>query len=441
MNTLRYRAFGFIHLNRDLLLYFGFIFIFGLLNVFSEGRSDRSQIASDSGNLAIEVLWLFAFVNSTSLALLRGVKLRDFLYKMIWLLPLMIWIISSTWWSAYPGLTFRRAGREEIELITIVLIICTYSRPAELIRVLFFSFLTILCLDLASLLFPSISHSSTGDFRGIHGHKNSAGEFYFLALPVFILCIFGHGTFLHRLVALLASIVGAALLILSSSKTSIGMFLITSFCVLAACAPRWFRRYAVVIVMIYLLIIAIAVLVVLSNGIDGTLSLFTSDTTLTGRVPLWRYVLIRWQESPYLGQGYGALWQVGRPMDEFLRLAEVNWVMNEAHNGYVDILAQTGIVGLLLLGFFLVVAIWTILFAEERDRDAWSTWRYYSIYVALGVPLYNITETTLIKSGAGGWYVFVTVFAAAGLSKRYSIVKNVYPNDKSISGRLSCQRT
>ena len=108
-----------------------------------------------------------------------------------WLLPLMVWITASYYWSAFPDLTIRRAGRELIECVGIVLLISTYPHPTGPLRILFLSFLTVLFLDVASIPFPSFSYSpDPPGFMGIHGHKNVAGGFYFLALPLFVFAIF-----------------------------------------------------------------------------------------------------------------------------------------------------------------------------------------------------------------------------------------------------------
>jgi len=365
----------------------------------------------------IQVFWFIVFANSALLAILCRVKLLEALRAIGWLLPLMVWIISSVYWSAYPDLTIRRAAREELELICIVLLMCTYSRPTEPLRIIFLSFVTILLFDLASLAFPSFSFSSnpTG-FRGIHGQKNVAGEFYFLALPLFILAIFDRTIAVGRRTAMLASICAAPLLLLSNSKTAIGLFAVTSFCLIAARAFRRMGEYTAVLALIYFLIGAIAAIIVFAAGLADTVASLTGDATLTGRTTVWRYVLSRWEESPYVGQGYGALWSVGPQSEANLRAGQLNWTMNEAHNGYLDVLAQTGIIGVLFLGIFLCAALPTVLFA--RESNTLNAWKYYGTYVMIGVVLVNITESTLVKAGAGDWLLFVATFATVGLSRR-----------------------
>ena len=88
---------------------------------------------------------------------------------------------------------------------------------------------------------------------------------------------------------------------------------------------------------------------------------------------------VRWQQDPYLGQGFGALWQVGVQMGDQLEAGQLNWIMNEAHNGCLDVLAQTGIIGLFLLIIFLIVALRAALFAKTDRRIAFDAWKWYPL--------------------------------------------------------------
>jgi exopolysaccharide production protein ExoQ len=394
-----------VRLNRDALL---FMIMSGVIFLFSAS----SSALSSAGNTGIQVFWLATFLNAVLLAALYRVPLHKIWQIACWLLPLMIWIILSAYWSEFPDITLRRAIRQVLEVFSILLLLCTYSYRTEPLRILFLGFATIALLDFASLAVPSFSFSSVPPgFKGFHGHKNSAGEFYFYALPLFGLALFDRSIGIRRYVALLAALCGAALLLLSHSKTAIGLVAVTSLCVFAIRLLRRMRKYAAVLLLIYFLIAATAVVAVLGAGFINTIDFLTGDPTLTGRAELWNYVLARWQENPYFGQGFGALWQVGVQMGAYLEHGALNWVMNEAHNGYLDVLAQTGIIGLLLLIIFLLVALRAALFARTDKRVAFDAWKWYVIYVTIGTILHNITESSWLRS----WELFVVLFATTQL--------------------------
>jgi exopolysaccharide production protein ExoQ len=387
-------------LNRDFLLYAIFIFL-SFAGIFAAEGS--AYATTSAGNLINQAFWPLVFANSALLAALRKGNLPRLLLALFWLSPLIIWIMASYYWSAFPDLTIRRAGREVVELVTIVLLVSTYSHQTELLRILFLAFLTVLFADLASILVPSISHSELG-FRGIHGHKNGLGGFYLFALPLFAFAIFDRRISQWRSTAALASICTVGLLAFSRSKTAVGLVGVTSILLFACWALRRMGRYKGVVALIYLLIAAATTTAVLATGLEETVDILTGDTTLTGRTTVWRYVLYRWEENPYLGQGYGALWQVGPQIEAYLRHAQVTgWLMNEAHNGYLDVLAQTGIVGLVLLCLFVLSGFLILVFTKQKDEP--SVWKWFAIYVTFGMILYNITETTFF--GGSDWLVFV----------------------------------
>ena len=364
---------SYIRLDRNLTTCAILIFSFGSAGLQSQMAGEPASLGS-SGNVITEVFWLIVFANSIFLVAAYRVAVQDLFRTARWLLPLMLCVVLSIFWSTYPELTTRRALREALEVVSIVLLMHTHSRPTETLRITYWSFVTILALDVASLAFPSFSYSSfPPGFVGIHGHKNVSGEFYFLALPVFVLAIFDRRITGNPLPALFASIAGAGLLLLSHSKTGLGLLPVTALCAGALLALRRMGVYLPIALIIYLLIGVIAAAAVASTGLEETVRTLTGDPTLTGRADVWRYVLARWHESPYLGKGFGALWQVGPQMRAYLNAEHVNWLMNEAHNGYLDVLAQMGIIGLLCLGLFLCAALGIIFFAADDDKSRLNT--------------------------------------------------------------------
>jgi O-antigen ligase len=405
---------GLVRLNRDALL---FMFTSGILGLFSAGGSSLSS----AGNTITQVFLLASFLNAMLLEAMYKVPLQKIWYMARWLLPLMIWIILSVYWSTYPDLTLRRAIRVVLEVFSLILLTCTYSRRTEPLRIIFLAFATIVVLDVASLATPSHSFSSNPPgFVGVHGHKNSAGEFYFFALPLFGLAIFDRSIAIGRYVAPLAFFLGTALILLSRSKSAIGLFAVTTLCVFAIRLLRRMREYTAVLLLIYLLIGVAVVVAVLGIGFTDTVELLTGDVSFTGRTAVWDYVLARWQQNPYFGEGFGALWQVGVQMGDYMKAAQLVWVMNEAHNGYLDVLAQTGIIGLLFLIVFLLAALRAALFSQPAKRGTFDGWKWYAIYVTLGILLYNITESTLVRAGGGGWMLLVILFATAQLPAQFA---------------------
>ena len=77
------------------------------------------------------------------------------------------------------------------------------------------------------------------------------------------------------------------------------------------------------------------------------------DATLTGRTDIWRIVLDAIWQKPLLGFGYAAATDFIRP----LLVAQIGSAAVDAHNGYLDVLLGTGIVGLAVLVFWILSVI------------------------------------------------------------------------------------
>lgn len=74
--------------------------------------------------------------------------------------------------------------------------------------------------------------------------------------------------------------------------------------------------------------------------------------TLSGRAYIWPIVLHYIGQRPWLGYGYESFWN---PTHIDTISTELEWGLREAHNGYLEVLLSTGVIGL-ALAFAVVVA-------------------------------------------------------------------------------------
>lgn len=92
----------------------------------------------------------------------------------------------------------------------------------------------------------------------------------------------------------------------------------------------------------------------------------TGSSDLTGRVPLWELLLEDVSARPILGYGYLAYWDAERV--EALS-EELAWEIPNAHNSYLDIALDAGLIGLLLFVTMLGWALITALRDYARTRS------------------------------------------------------------------------
>ena len=96
-----------------------------------------------------------------------------------------------------------------------------------------------------------------------------------------------------------------------------------------------------ILVVVQLLVVAAIATVEL---LVPTLEWLGRDTTLTGRIPLWRLVDQEIAEHLFLGVGYQAFWTEANP-DAWVIISKIGWPAPHSHNGYRDTLLNFGLIG------------------------------------------------------------------------------------------------
>jgi exopolysaccharide production protein ExoQ len=388
-----------------------FFQIFPMMINLLTGRYDAST-ADSSANQIWQVFEVLIFANSIVLMRLYRISFRLILYCLLPLICMLIWILLSITWSEYPWLTTRRGFRLVIEMILFINLALSFSKPNELLRVLFRAFCIFELLDLISIAFPTISFTPLG-FAGFHGNKNYVGLLCFLALPVFFIGIFNRLVSRSRFVSIFAFLSAGGMLLISQSKSAVGasivgaLFVIPSRVTTLRSASLYFIIFGLFASSIFLFFSGIS-LAEVSNYLYG-------DPTLTGRDFIWRYTLQVFEGRPLSGIGYGALWQVGEQLEAVLINANITWgIVNEAHNGYIDILAQLGIFGFVFLIIFIAISLVRIYrYADQFEQRGIFGLADYAIYIIWGAVVYNITESLFFFSG-DLWFVLVFVVTAMG---------------------------
>jgi len=116
-------------------------------------------------------------------------------------------------------------------------------------------------------------------------------------------------------------------------------------------------------------------LLLMLSGIDPLTQLFEAAMlgreddvgTLSGRGYIWPVCWEHISQRPWLGYGYGSFWTPARI--EFF-LEEIQFSIFEAHNGYLELLLGTGIVGCVLYVAFMVSSFGTSIRTALTSRES-----------------------------------------------------------------------
>ena len=139
----------------------------------------------------------------------------------------------------------------------------------------------------------------------------------------------------------------------------------------------------------------------LSFGIiEKTILSLGRDMTLTGRTELWAE-LIAFDINPLFGTGYEGFWLGGR-VDELW--SRHWWKPTQAHNGYLELYLNLGLVGLVVL-FGLLVSTYNNVRRELLVDFDYGRFRFAFLVLVI---VYNVTEATF-KSVDLVWFVFLLI--------------------------------
>jgi exopolysaccharide production protein ExoQ len=97
------------------------------------------------------------------------------------------------------------------------------------------------------------------------------------------------------------------------------------------------------------------------------------DPTLTNRGRIWAAVLGAISRHPLLGYGYGGFWN-GLHGESIRIVTAVAANITHAHNGYLNLTLQIGLIGLGLFAFVLIVAIKNALVSIYTQRSRTALW-------------------------------------------------------------------
>ncbi len=317
------------------------------------------------------------------------------------------WVLCSTLWSADPLLTARRAP--EFALAGMFGLFLTVRFPVERQLRIFWWAMVLLAVGTVVVVYrlPAYgldrSAGHLADWKGVFTQKNACGRIMVLATAVLLAGRrWGWKEVLSGALFLLV-------LVKSGSRAAWALEALllagaAMFFLLRSCGKR--IRGALLGLMALLVTTGGVVAFVFRNAL---MEMMGRNATLSGRVEIWHAVWPFVMQRPWLGWGYEAFWR-GWTGPSFRVSATVHFLVFHAHDGYLDLWLQTGIVGLALF----VAAYGQAWFrAWQRVSRGQMENLLWPLSVLVIVGLYGIDENTVLVPNGVFWMMFVMV--AAGL--------------------------
>ncbi|HVN81777.1 MAG TPA: O-antigen ligase family protein [Terriglobia bacterium] len=328
--------------------------------------------ALEEGNPIDRTVSLLLILLAIGILLSRSFNWLGFFSRNLALMAFLLFAVVSVAWSDFPLVAFKRWVRD-LGNYFVLLVALSDPCPVEAIRTVLRR-LSYLLIPLSVVLikyYPEIGKSwdpwtGIAQYSGVTTGKNMLG-----ALCLVCGLFFFWDTVTRwadrkaprtrRIIQLNVAFIAMAvwLLELSNSATS-SICLVLGCLIIAAARSKTAKRRPIVLTLGIPVAICFYLTLAFGFGLDlkdAVAQAVGRDPTLTDRTKIWSF-LLSMKINPLLGVGYESFW-LGPRLEWFWQNADLGHI-NEAHNGYLEVYLNLGIVGLFFLGWFVIASYWTI---------------------------------------------------------------------------------
>jgi exopolysaccharide production protein ExoQ len=369
------------------------------LNLGSPENISLNVLNSDGSPLDRNVFMLLIFAGVWVLWMRRldwkGLFRRNML---IWLF--FIYAAISILWSDDTFISLKR-WIKGVGTLVMALVIMTEQRPYEALAFILrrLGFLLMPLSVLFIKFYPDLGrayHMGEAMFTGVCFQKNSLGQLLVVLGAYFCWEIivrnwkpeFSEKRLRNSVFWVMLPMI-SWLLYMAHSATAIACMFIT-LCLLLYCRlpimvnkPQRILSYGFTTVMLF------ALLDTSFDIKDKIIRLLGRKPDLTNREPIWNMV-IDMVDNPLIGAGYESFWTGERLIEIWTRLGDSSGGIIQAHNGYIDVYLNLGIIGLVLL---IGSIIWGLITAQKHLNTEYS-YAILRILLILIVVINNYTEAT-----------------------------------------------
>lgn len=329
--------------------------------------AEALKAVSTSGDASKQLI--LAGIYGSAMLLLLRMPFRLIGYLGVPTLLLTGWCAASALWSVDPGISVRRV----VALLGVIALGSYLALRFDLRRMLPLMLAVAVPILLGSVLLagamPSLGLDAEGRMRGVYAHKNHFGAFAALSLLVAVALLqAGVGSRRVRVAAwlLLPLAVGCLLAARSTSVLPVLFAALTALALARAVRSASPGTLAWIPFATGLGLVLTGLAVSNSGAIAELLG---KDADASGRTLVWEFALRMIAVRPWLGYGFEAFWAGGSSPGAVF-WATTHLGVPHAHNGYVQLALNAGVIG---LGLFLLVLAaqaaklaWLLRHSEDR---------------------------------------------------------------------------
>lgn len=258
-----------------------------------------------------------------------------------------------------------------------------------------------------------------GAWRGLFFAKNYMGTFMAFGSTVFLFDLFGEKSKIKLLIKTFLYLLTLGLVFLSRSATAIILLLsLNGGFLLALAWVKWKhklsnRHYLIIGVLV------ICITILFITNLDFAFRLLNRSSTLTGRLPLWSYLINNGiTNNALFGSGLGAAW-----VDSVFRLSTqtaIGWSYAPivSDNGLVDIFLNLGVLGVFLLIVIFLLSLTRVVSYAIKEKNIIG---FFPVITIIFLLIVNISLSVILELESFGWFLLVFVlFATTIITTHYS---------------------
>ncbi|MGA2807592.1 MAG: O-antigen ligase family protein, partial [Terracidiphilus sp.] len=384
------------------------------------GQMGLSAQALEDGNPLDRVVFLVLILLAIGILISRSFKWGSFFARNLALTALISYALVSVLWSDFPFIAFKRWFRD-LGPYLVIFVILSDPRPLEAVRTVLrrLSYSLILLSILLNKYFPQLSRqfdswTGVGFFVGATTTKNMLGLVCLISGLFFFWDTFTRWPDrkqrrTKRIIAVNVVFFLLTIWLLRGAHcTTASICLILGCLVITATGMKVFQRNPRLLNVLIPSSFCLYLILDFGLNLNGSMAQAVGkDPTLTERTHVWA-VLLGMHTNPLLGTGYQSFW-LGPRLEWFAENSGVG-LINEAHNGYLEIYLNLGLVGVALLVGFLVVSYRAIC----RKLAAHSNLAVFALAAWIGLVFYNMSEAAF----QGGLLWMMLLMGAVALPER-----------------------
>ena len=332
------------------------------------------------------------------------------------LLILISMAVASFAWSDFPKDSLMR-GITTIQTAIVGLYMASRYRLKEQVRLVgwtmgimaVFSFLYTLALP----GYGKETGMHAPAWRGPYAHKNPFAQMMTLAsVTLLLLAMDSPKKYRFQL----WTIFGMAIILVLMSTSKTGLLITLNLILLVPFyqALRWSDGIMIPVIIFVLLVVGCGTTFLLAYW-EPVLYGLGKDPTLSGRTDVWEIAIYQILKRPLLGYGYQAYWR--NDGAAFFLRKQVNYDAAHAHNGFINIGLDLGLLGIALFSLSIITTFIRGVTMMRLTRSSLDLWPLmYMSYLIF----YNQTESAIIAHNSLLFVLHVATSFSVGFARKLS---------------------